>query len=199
MKNNEFFQSKKLSSLIESMGNRFLVPEDYPFIERTEDIDTTITKLKKDYNSNTDELAFSLNSKDLDNILLYLFKGGFEEADYFAIEIFGKRLNDRQIKILWQLYQCHYGDNNPNFVPLLERIEEYIDGKETIINESRLFKMIQSEKGYEEIINLMNNMDVPINSFIKTYRLNQKCPFAWIIIKKFFKPCEKERYQFNED
>lgn len=203
MKNNNLFQSEKLNGFIEGLAARFDIPEDFPYLNRGEEISALLQKITSNFSlQKVDSFASTLTGREMENLLLALFESGENkptpEQATILLAILERRISNRLIKIIWQLYQCRYQEINPNIQPILAIVKDFVEREGSLGNESVLLTKLNEEDGKEQIVQMLNEQEVPINSFRKAYKFNMKSPMLWSIVRRFLEQCEKARFHFNE-
>lgn len=196
------FTTEKLSGLLHELSHVFLTPEDFPHVDRREEIGLICRKITLSPNNHQPSFIASLTGREMENLVLALFQSGEDqrspEESEALIRVLSFRMSDRLIRIIWQLYQTNYKNNNPNVPRMLELVAEATRQKDEPIPEAALLTVLSQQGGKDQVVEMLNNYSQPINSFLKEYHFNKKSPLVWSIVKRFLEQCDKEFFPFNE-
>ncbi len=196
------FTTEKLSGFLTELSRIFLTPEDFPQEDRRDELRQIRWKVSASPDKNRPSYAASLTGREMENLVLALFQIGEEhptpEESEDLIHVLSHRLSDRLVKIIWQLYQTNYKNNNPNVPRMLELVAEATRQKDEPIPEAALLTILSQQGGKDQVVDMLNHYSQPINSFLKEYHFNKKSPLVWSIVKRFLEQCDKEFFPFNE-
>lgn len=190
------FKPTRLLECINSLSTEFFLPEEFPMRTLSEEISLLISDAAYIPANDLEKYAFILNSKELEQILLYLPVAKEDELNAIEI-IFKKRANRRILKLYWALFQYNFDNISVKKIGLiiLDSLYNTNESKDIIY---RNLSYAVLDKGIDKICGILKTQNCLVSSFLVDNNLILESPFTIKVLEALFSSCTKESFLLNE-
>jgi len=196
------FKTIRLRGVIENLALKFLLVEEFPFEDRRDEWKLAVDECIRIPEKEVSRYAVALGGRRVENLIFACFDEGEDKPDSLTserlLQVLEIRMSKRLIEIIWQFYQFKYKQENPNIQAILRIAGDYIEEKALSTPEALMLEIFYKGRGKDQIVEMLNQQSMPINSFAGLHKLNLKGPMLKSISKKYLSQCTKFDYHLNE-